>query len=89
MTTVAGVTETGNQQADTSPVIYRAHEALEAAGEPQPFVLNPSSLDEDMAAYAIALAIRENMHRLSVRERIVLAAALLPEFEQTDMQDYP
>jgi hypothetical protein len=86
MTTVAGVTENGTQQADTSPAIYRAHEALHAAGEPQAFVLNPDAYDEDMAAYAIALAIRENMHQLPVRERVVLAAALLPEFENASDQ---
>jgi hypothetical protein len=87
MTTVAGVTENGIQQADTSPTIHRAHEALTAAGEPQLFELNPNAYDEDMAAYAIALAIRANMHQLPVRERIVLAAALLPEFHQPDVQD--
>lgn len=87
MTTVAGVTENGIQQADTAPAIYRAHEALEAAGELQAFVLNPTPLDEDMAAYAIALALRENMHLLSLNDRIVLAAALLPEFHQPDVQD--
>jgi hypothetical protein len=82
MTTVAGFTPSNSRRADATPGFNRALDALEAAGpiqagHPDEF----DALDREMAAGALAVAIRSAQHILTQSERIVLAAALLPEFE--------
>jgi hypothetical protein len=61
----------------------RAVEALRHAGAPY-FVGHPddhSELERHAAAGDIAIAIRRNQDYLTLGERMVLAAALLPEFD--------
>jgi hypothetical protein len=86
MTTVAGPIQNGPQQADEHPR-NRAADALENGaggwvplGDPE----SHSELDRDLAAYQLAVDITELAGFLTVRERMVLAAALLPEFQITD-----
>lgn len=82
MTTVAGFPPNAAYQGSDTPEINRALDALDAAG---PITeANPEDYDElsrDMAAGALAVQIRASQHLLTIRERMVLAAALLPEFD--------
>lgn len=85
MTTVAGVTHFGPQRPDDTPDLNRALDALDAAG-PAP-ECTPDAFDDlsrEMAAGALAVQIRASQGLLTIRERMVLAAALLPEFDLPD-----
>lgn len=82
MTTISGVDESAARMGDDTPK-NRAVEALEHAGAPY-FVGHPddhTELERHAAAGDIAIAIRRNQDYLTVQERMVLAAALLPEFD--------
>jgi hypothetical protein len=82
MTTVAGVTHFEPQRPGDTPEFNRALDALEAAG-PAP-ECDPDAYDamsREMAAGALAVQIRASQGLLTIRERMVLAAALLPEFD--------
>jgi hypothetical protein len=85
MTTVAGPIQNGPQQADESPR-NRATDALQAIGGwvPMDHLAPADDLDRELAAEQLARDITELAGLLTVRERMVLAAALLPEFQITD-----
>lgn len=84
MTTIAGAGENAPQTGHDTPA-NRATDALEHAGPPMPMPASACGLDRDMAAGDIALAITRGLAYLTVRERVVLAAALLPEFQHSPL----
>jgi len=88
MTTIAGVGENAPPTGHDTPV-NRAVDALKHAGPPPLLLHVPDELDRDMAAGAVAMAIQRGLHYLTVRERMVLAAALLPEFQHSRVGDLP
>jgi hypothetical protein len=84
MTTIAGSYQDAARQAGDSPE-NRAVHALWATEPAAPVDLE--SLPEHVrlnAAYDVAACVRLNLPMLTLQERIVLAAALLPEFEISD-----
>lgn len=98
MTTIAGSWDSAPTSGGDTPHRVpenRAADALQVAGgwTPMGNLAEYSELDKDMAAAQIANDITELAGLLTVRERIVLAGALLPEFTMpvgaTDLQDYP
>jgi hypothetical protein len=81
MTTVAGVTGNDSQLAGVTPDNRATHALL--ATDPAPAVeldAQPEHVRLN-AAYDLAACIRLNLPLLTLRERLVLAAALLPEFD--------
>jgi hypothetical protein len=84
MTTVAGVHSFGPNHTETTTenVGELALLAVEPGlgGEPGDF----TEFERYAAAHDIATAIRNGLAMLTARERLVLAAALLPEFKAPD-----
>ena len=84
MTTVAGVDSFGPNHTETTT--ENVGELALGVAEPGP-VGEPSDFPERerfAAAADIATAIRNGLAMLTVRERVVLAAALLPEFHMPE-----
>jgi len=82
MTTLAGLPGNAAQQAGEPP-LNRAADALLA--EDQAIAVDLDSVDElsrDVAASALAHAIRSAGPFLTLVERLVLAAALVPEYHE-------
>lgn len=83
MTTLAGSWGNPIQQADDTP-INRAVDALAAAEFAATPLPSGDPLVAELAAGDIANAIVAGRGLLTTRERMVLAAALLPEFDRID-----
>jgi hypothetical protein len=88
MTTLAGTfgntAHRAGQSDDVTPSNRATHALL--ATDPAP-VVELDTQPEDVrlaAAYDLAACIRTNLPLLTLRERLVLAAALLPEFDLPD-----